>query len=191
MPAEFPYIAPSLRPLAAPISSVRLNKKNVRSHSPEQLAVIAESLRRFGFRQVVNVRRSPAGLVCQAGEGRLLAARSLGWTHAPLLVNDESAASSAAFGLSDNAVFDMGGDDPARVLAGVEEAVAGGVPAEAVGYSASDLDKLRALAASASLPAPAPAPAGTSAVVFDTSFVCPKCGHSWSGRAVVVKEPVP
>src|SRR3569623_2096707 len=59
--------------------------RNARSHSDEQIALIAASITEFGF---VNPILAGGDSVIIAGHGRLLAARKLGMTEVPVIVID-------------------------------------------------------------------------------------------------------
>src|SRR5690349_12709702 len=61
--------------LQLPIDTIKLNPRNARKHSKEQLAEIAASIAEFGFANPVLVDEDK---VLIAGEGRLKAARALG-----------------------------------------------------------------------------------------------------------------
>src|SRR5580658_200176 len=59
--------------------------RNPRTHSDEQIAQIAASIKEFGFNNPILVD-TKAGIL--AGHGRLLAARKLGLTEVPVIVLD-------------------------------------------------------------------------------------------------------
>src|SRR6185437_7509986 len=59
--------------------------RNARTHSDEQVAQIAASIKEFGF---VNPILVGPDRVIIAGHGRLLAARKLGLTEAPVIIID-------------------------------------------------------------------------------------------------------
>lgn len=60
------------------VGSVTLDPANVRKHPVKNLEAIKGSLARFG--QLKNIVVDAKGIV-RAGNGTLLAARELGWTH--------------------------------------------------------------------------------------------------------------
>ena len=68
-----------------PTAKLHAYARNARTHSPEQVAQIAASIREFGFVNPVLVDAS-GGIV--AGHGRLLAAHQLGWTEVPVIILD-------------------------------------------------------------------------------------------------------
>ncbi len=66
-----------LRHLAVPIESVLLDPANLNTHPAEQLEVLKSMLREFGQRLPL-VTRASTGIL-EAGEGRRVAGRALGW----------------------------------------------------------------------------------------------------------------
>jgi ParB-like chromosome segregation protein Spo0J len=62
--------------------------RNARTHSDEQIAQIAGSIREFGFTNPV-LLDGDSGIL--AGHGRVLAARKLGMTEAPCLADNKLA----------------------------------------------------------------------------------------------------
>jgi DNA modification methylase len=98
--ASLDYIAPPLLPLAVPIETLNLDPANARTHDERNLAAIRGSLARFGQRLPLVVQEQ--GMIVRAGNGRLLAARELGWTHVAAVVVDESEVEATAFAIADN-----------------------------------------------------------------------------------------
>jgi DNA modification methylase len=83
-----------------PVSELIPYARNARTHSDQQVAQIAASIREFGFINPVIVD-GEAGIV--AGHGRVLAARKLGLTEVPTLeVAHLTAAQRKAYILADN-----------------------------------------------------------------------------------------
>lgn len=98
--SDLNYIAEPLRALAVPIGSLNLDPANARTHDERNLGAIRGSLARFGQRLPVVVQRE--GMVVRAGNGRLLVARELGWSHIAAVVVDESTVEATAFAIADN-----------------------------------------------------------------------------------------
>lgn len=94
------HIHPGLRHLAVPIESVLLDPANVNTHPPEQLEVIKSMLREFGQRLPL-VTRASTGIL-EAGEGRLVAGRALGWRFIAVLPCDDDSLTATRFALGDN-----------------------------------------------------------------------------------------
>lgn len=97
---DLPYIAESLRPLAIPISTLASDPANARLHNDRNLAAIEGSLRVYGQRKPVVVRKD--GMVVTAGNGTLEAAKRLGWTHLAAVVVDDDPITATGFAIADN-----------------------------------------------------------------------------------------
>lgn len=98
-------IAEALRHLAQPIDSLVLDPKNARKHGPENLRSIERSLKKFGQRIPIVVQRE--GMVVRAGNGRVMAARKLGWTQIAAVVVEEKDAEAVAFAIVDNRTAEL------------------------------------------------------------------------------------
>lgn len=94
------HIHPGLRHLAVPVEAVLLDPANVNTHPPEQLEVLKAMLREFGQRLPL-VTRASTGIL-EAGEGRLVAARALGWRYIAVLPCEDDALAATRFALGDN-----------------------------------------------------------------------------------------
>ena len=99
------YIAEPLRPLAVPIADLTPDAANARRHDQRNLDAIAASLSRWGQRLPIVVQRE--GMVVRAGNGRLAAAKSLGWTHIAAVVVDDTSVEAVAFAIADNRTAEL------------------------------------------------------------------------------------
>lgn len=114
--------------------------KNSRTHSAEQVAQIAASMREFGFTNPILVDTAD-GII--AGHGRLQAAKSLGLTEVPVIVLDHlTEAQRRAYVIADNKLaLNAGWDND--ILA--EELVAlgdEGFDIDLIGFSAEELSAI-------------------------------------------------
>lgn len=83
-----------------PISEVTPYERNAKKHPQEQIEYIANSLKRFGWKQPLVVDKDGVVVV---GHGRLLAARKLGYERVPVLYADDLTEDEIkAFRLADN-----------------------------------------------------------------------------------------
>ena len=83
-----------------PIDRLIPYARNARTHSAEQVAQVAASIREFGFTSPILID-GDSGVI--AGHARLLAARKLGLTEVPVVVLDHfTAAQKRAYVLADN-----------------------------------------------------------------------------------------
>lgn len=94
------HIHPGLRHLAVPVDQVLLDPANVNKHPDYQLEVIKGMLRTFGQRAPLITRESTG--VLEAGEGRLLAGRALGWRYMAVLPCADDLLAARMFSLGDN-----------------------------------------------------------------------------------------
>ena len=92
-----------------PVEALIPYARNARTHSEAQVALIAGSIREFGFNNPVLVD-DESGVI--AGHGRLLAARQLGMTQVPVIeLGHLSEAQRRAFILADNRLAEQAGWD--------------------------------------------------------------------------------
>lgn len=97
-----------------PIGKVLPYAQNARLHSPDQIKIIANSMREFGF---VNPALVDGAGVLIAGHGRTLAAKSLGMTEIPVIqLGYLTDAQVMALRLADNAIALNGSSWDAEML---------------------------------------------------------------------------
>jgi DNA modification methylase len=97
---DLAYIAQPLRHLAIAIDTLILDPANARKHDEKNLGAIKGSLTRFGQRFPIIVQKQ--GNIVRAGNGRVMAAKAIGWSHIAALVVDESDVEAVAFAIADN-----------------------------------------------------------------------------------------
>lgn len=97
------HIEASLRPLAAPIDQVNLDPVNARAHPQRNLEIVKASLAGFGQQKPIVVDSQG---VCIAGNGTLLAAQALGWTHIAIVRSGLTGTDARAYGIADNRASD-------------------------------------------------------------------------------------
>jgi ParB-like chromosome segregation protein Spo0J len=102
---DLSYIAESLRPLALPIADLTPDPDNARLHDENNLAAIQGSLAEFGQVQPLVVQQE--GLIVRVGNGRLEAARRLGWTHLAAVVVSGSDPRMKALAVADNRTAEL------------------------------------------------------------------------------------
>lgn len=101
------YIAEPLRVLAVPIADLVPDAANARTHDDKNIEAIVQSLNRFGQRIPIVVQRQ--GMIVRAGNGRLIAAKRMGWTHLAAVVVDESSVDATAYAIADNRTAELAG----------------------------------------------------------------------------------
>ncbi len=87
-----------------PLDSISPDPANVRRHSPENIAAIKASLRRFGQQKPIVVDRNN---IIRAGNGSYQAARELGWASMDVLVTDLSGPDAIAYAIADNRTAEL------------------------------------------------------------------------------------
>ena len=87
------------------IDQLNLDSQNARKHDDKNLKAIADSLRQFGQRKPIVLH----GQTVVAGNGTLIAARSLGWTDIQAVYVPEywSADQVKAYALADNRTAEL------------------------------------------------------------------------------------
>jgi DNA modification methylase len=124
------------RPLDALIPYAR----NARTHSEDQVALIAGSIREFGFTNPVLVDGAD-GII--AGHGRVLAARKLGLTTVPVIeLAHLSEAQKRAYVLADNRLAEQAGWDREMLALEVADLADFGIDLATLGFEAAELDAL-------------------------------------------------
>ena len=100
-----PFIAEDLRPLAVPIGELKLDPRNARTHSEENIAAIAGSLREFGQVKPIVVNRDTKQI--EAGNGAYRAAERLGWSHLAVVWVKHDPAAARGFSVADNRTAEL------------------------------------------------------------------------------------
>lgn len=124
------------RPIADLIPYVR----NARTHSPAQVALIAGSIREYGFTNPVLVDGAN-GII--AGHGRVMAARQLGLATVPVIeLAHLTEAQKRAYILADNKLAEQAGWDNEMLALEVGELAELGIDLSMLGFEARELDAL-------------------------------------------------
>jgi len=126
------------------IQEVAVNKlipyaKNSRTHSPEQVAQIAASIKEFGFRNPILV--DGVGII--AGHGRLLAAQKLGLDQVPTIdCSDMTESQKKAYIIADNKLAMNAGWDNAMLTIELQDLEDEGFDLTLTGFDDKELDAL-------------------------------------------------
>ncbi len=155
-PKHLRSIAPGLRELAVPIEKLKLNEDNPKIHADQSIARAAASLKAYGQQKPVVV--GPKGVVI-AGNGLLLAAERLGWTHLAAVRTNLPPTKRKAYAIADNRVAEFSEWDEdvlARQLADLQDS---SISIEAVGYDEDEISALLAELEEVDEPAEADEPA--------------------------------
>jgi DNA modification methylase len=116
--------------------------KNARTHSDEQVAQIAGSIKEFGFNNPVLVDKDNSII---AGHGRLMAARKLGMDKVPVVqLGHMTEAQRKAYVLADNKLALNAGWDSVMLSAELKELEELGFDLDIIGFDTKEIDKLLA-----------------------------------------------
>ena len=137
---DLSHIAEQLRPLAVPITDLTVDPANARRHPERNLSAIEASLRVYGQRKPIVVRRE--GMVVEAGNGTLAAARLLRWTHLAAVVVDDDPVTATGYAISDNRTAELAEWDDEVLGRLLGELRAEEVDLQELGWSDEDLDNL-------------------------------------------------
>lgn len=94
-----------LETLLVDINELVPDPANARLHNERNLTSIKNSLTTFGQHQPIVVQKQ--GMIVRIGNGRVSAAKELGWTHMAAIVVDEDNVSAAARAIADNKSADL------------------------------------------------------------------------------------
>jgi len=147
---------------------------NARTHDDAQVAMIAGSIREFGFCNPVLIS-SDGDII--AGHGRVLAAQKLGLDEVPCVVLDHlDERKRKAYVLADNQIALKGGWDDAMLTQALQESMEAGFDNSLLGFTQEDVDALgRAFEEDI--------PGGNKEIneddLAETENECPKCGFKW------------
>jgi ParB-like chromosome segregation protein Spo0J len=98
--ADLSHIAEPLRPLAVEVSSLHEDPANARNHSDRNAEAVAASLRRYGQRKPIVVNSN--GMIVEAGNCTLRAAKMLKWTTLAAVLVDDDPVTATGYSLVDN-----------------------------------------------------------------------------------------
>jgi hypothetical protein len=139
---------------------------NARTHSPQQIAALAASIRKFGWTNPV-LTDGKRGII--AGHGRLLAAQSLGWESVSTIeLTHMTADERQAYVLADNVLAQNAGWDEDLKASELVDLVRKGFDVGVIGFGD---DKLAALLDDEAEPAPV--------VKLSKEVTCPHCKRSF------------
>ncbi len=138
--APFHHIAEQLQPLAVRVSDLTPDPANARRHPTRNMEAIKSSLRLYGQRKPLVVRRD--GLVVEAGNGTLEAAKALGWTHIAAVLVDDDPLTATGYAIADNRTGELAVWDEEALARLLTELQAEEVDLDALGWSDAELSKL-------------------------------------------------
>jgi ParB-like chromosome segregation protein Spo0J len=127
-----------------PLTSVKPNRRNARTHSAKQIRQIANSIKAFGFLVPILIDEQQNVI---AGHGRHAAAKLLGLAEIPVVkLSGLSAAQKRALALADNKIAENAGWDRQILAAELPELSAllieEGLDVTITGFTAAEIDQI-------------------------------------------------
>lgn len=142
--ADLLHVVEPLRPHCIELAALKIDPRNARLHSTDQLNELAKIMSKFGWDQPL-IYNPGTGMIVK-GEARFLAATTkLKWKYGPALAIDEPAVRAVARGIADNRVSDLAGTDQ-RLLAILIDTIKDDDPdlMGAIGFTTNQIDGLLA-----------------------------------------------
>lgn len=139
-PPHLLHIAQPLRPLAVPVADLTPDPANARLHPDRNLDAIEASLRVYGQRKPIVVRRE--GMVVEAGNGTLEAAKRMGWTHVAAVLVDDDSVTATGYAIADNRTAELAVWDEEALARLLSELQTEEVDLDAMGWSDAELNQL-------------------------------------------------
>jgi ParB-like chromosome segregation protein Spo0J len=118
---RYPWIVEKLRGLASPVDKLAQDPSNTRTHDADNLRAIEGSLREFG--QVSPLVANTRNKQVVVGNGRLVVAKRMGWSHVAVVWRDLTPKQQRALSIADNRSAELADWDLERLeaeLAGME-----------------------------------------------------------------------
>lgn len=123
-----------------PLDALVPYARNSRTHSPEQIAQVAASIREFGFTNPVLID-GEGGII--AGHGRVMAARALGLSEVPCIrLAHLTDAQKRAYVIADNKLALNAGWDDALLALELRELDGLGFDLHMTGFNDDEIDKM-------------------------------------------------
>lgn len=149
-------VASALHPHLVPVDSLTPDPNNARRHNKKSIEAVAYSLDRHGQQKPIVADRDR---VVRAGNGMLMAAKSLGWRFIACNISDLSGSAATAYALADNRTAELSAFDYEVVSKALQQ-LAEENPEHARQLGWSDDELVPLLAATWSAPAVPPKDGG-------------------------------
>ena len=138
------HIPEQLKSLAVQMDLLNPDEHNARAHDDVGISAIMESFKQFGQDQLLVVQKD--GMIVRKGNGRLEAAKRLGWKYIAAIIIDEDDTSAMARAIADNRTGDLSDWDFSN-LTDVLDELAGTEWEQSLGFEKAELDNLLSQAA--------------------------------------------
>lgn len=152
--------------------------RNSRTHSDEQVAQIAASIKEFGWTNPILID-GESGII--AGHGRLLAARKLGMKEVPVIhLSGMTETQKKAYIIADNKLALNAGWDDELLKLELDELHDEGFDMGLIGFNADDLSKLMGF--DEEIEAPESSAKEINPDDYKMGCTCPKCGFEFDDK---------
>jgi hypothetical protein len=179
-----------LRPFLVPIKNLREDDRNARAHPDASIEAIGASYLRFGQGKPIVVAKD--GTV-KDGNGQLVAAVGLGWTHIAVIPSDLEGHELVAYALAVNRSGELSEWNFEELARQLKELEGYGAETADMGWDPAELESLMAIgrssdtrngrvnpAATDGSPGPVQFREYDESVVDEVKFLeCPECHHKW------------
>lgn len=130
---------PKLKLEIVPIADLIQDPANVRTHSERNLETIKASLAKFGQQTAIVIDENN---VVVAGNGRLMAAKELGWDSLQCVRTSLTGTELTAYAIADNRTAELASWDLSGLDAMLESLADEDFAIEEIGFSEDEIDKL-------------------------------------------------
>lgn len=152
--------------------------RNSRTHSDDQVAQIAASIKEFGWTNPILID-GESGII--AGHGRLLAARKLGMKEVPVIqLSGMTDTQKKAYIIADNKLALNAGWDDELLKLELDELHDEGFDMGLIGFNADDLSKLMGF--DEEIEAPESSAKEINPDDYKMGCTCPKCGFEFDDK---------
>jgi ParB-like chromosome segregation protein Spo0J len=122
-----------------PLTALRLDPANARSHPERNLEAIRASLARFGQAEPLVVHAKTGRVI--GGNGRLVAMQALGWTECDIVELDIDEVQATALGIALNRSAELAEWSP-QALGRLLESLQGADAIDGIGFDEKEIDRL-------------------------------------------------
>jgi ParB-like chromosome segregation protein Spo0J len=166
-----------LKIVQKPVDKLIPYVNNSRTHSDEQIAQIAASIKEFGWTNPILVD-GENGII--AGHGRLMAARKLGYTEVPTIeLKDLTETQRKAYIIADNRLALNAGWDNEILTIELNDLLADGFALEMLGF---DSGEIQSLISEEEENYPDSSAKEIDVDDFQMGHQCPKCGFEFDAK---------
>jgi ParB-like chromosome segregation protein Spo0J len=169
-------IVEQLRPLAIDIEAISYDPTNARKHDEKNLETIKSSFVKFGQRSPIVCQKTEGGIIVRAGNGRLRAAKELGWKEIAAVVIEEDNVTATGYSILDNRSGELSEWDQDILKDLMVSLKEEDIDLEEIGFDVKDLEQLDFDLSLDTIADPESKEDGNKDKKLK---VCPECGHNF------------